>query len=174
MTPARSRRLRAGLAAFALLGPAGLLAGCADPGNPFVAVSLGPDGVPVVQLRLCKDNRVDFVVLHREGQQAGASTTFTDVWWVVNDSDTRRSSSLPVGATPDGWTARVPGPVTLPPGASFFLNVEAGPKPTAGLSFTTEQVTALHPDEVRTVEDDGLTGVTQPLKTWERRARDAC
>ncbi|MFF6832906.1 hypothetical protein ACFY84_13685 [Streptomyces sp. NPDC012438] len=156
---------RAPLVAIAAVGAAPLLSGCTVPVAGVAGVTVGKDGSPVGVIAMCEEH-VDGATLHTDAEDPGAQED-AGVW--KHDGPITGLTTWPLASPGDGWTAEKPFG-RLAPGQAYrmYAWTEDDSWSTSGVSFTTEDLAALTPGQVRYGADDMIG--TAPLEDFREKA----
>ncbi|MFF5391146.1 MULTISPECIES: hypothetical protein [unclassified Streptomyces] len=163
--PIRRAPLVAIAAAAAAVGAAPLLSGCTVPVAGVAGVTVGKDGSPVGVIAMCEEH-VDGATLHTDAEDPGAQED-AGVW--KHDGPITGLTTWPLASPGDGWTAEKPFG-RLAPGQAYrmYAWTEDDSWSTSGVSFTTEDLAALTPGQVRYGADDMIG--TAPLEDFREKA----
>ncbi|MET9383964.1 hypothetical protein ABZY09_23510 [Streptomyces sp. NPDC002928] len=163
--------VRAGLAAAGAVAGIGLLSGCSPAQLPLVAVWLDGDGQPVATVRLCDGDHGSGVRLHSWAED---DTVADDNGWsaAFGARVDVTSATFPLFTPPAAWHVEAAGQQKLLPGHAYALGF-TGPRhgwnPYDGyVSFTSEELNALHPGRVW-ADDRAMS-----LGEFEKLAEDSC
>ncbi|MFC8173815.1 hypothetical protein [Streptomyces sp. NPDC057325] len=163
--PIRRAPLVAIATAAAAVGAAPLLSGCTVPVAGVAGVTAGRDGSPVGVIAMCEEH-VDGATLHTDAEDPGAQED-AGVW--KHDGPITGLTTWTLASPGDGWTAEKPFG-RLAPGQAYrmYAWTEDDSWSTSGVSFTTEDLAALTPGQVRYGADDMIG--TAPLEDFREKA----
>lgn len=162
----RTRMLIVGAAAVTV---AVLVSACTPPVTGTIGVGVDAAGRPVAYLRVCPGEHMDLAFLDAEPLR---DSTPSVAAWDARPAVTG-SASWSFDRPDHGWVAKGPAP-QLKPGVIYHL--AAGAKDGSGTSsyvlFTTEDLQAMKPGQVRIYDTTREVPAAEPTGTLEQQDRD--
>ncbi|NYH92889.1 hypothetical protein [Actinopolymorpha rutila] len=146
-----------------------LVSGCGPPGTGTIGVGVDAAGKPVAYLRVCPGEHMDLARLDAEPLKDSTPSVGA---WGARPAVTG-STSWSFDRPDHGWVAKGPAP-QLEPGVIYSLS--AGAKDGSGTSgyvtFTTEDLQAMKPGQVRIYDTTREVPAAEPTGTLEQQDRD--